>query len=130
MYSYHLDESSRQQWFSDGWKPRDIPFTGQPGPTALLADLGPDSKPVEYFEKFLTDELLEMLVVETNRYAEQCIAKVCVFSFVIFFEMYYTVHKTDFFYHTVKKHFFFYPSRSARTSYHLTHGPGPGNQQR
>ena len=86
MYFCHLDEAS-SQWFSDGWKPKDIPFTGQPGPTALVDDLGPDSKPVDFFEKFLTNELLERLVVETNRYAAQCIAKVCVFSFVIFFEM-------------------------------------------
>ena len=62
-----------------------IPFTGTPGPTALAGELGADSEPVNFFELFVTDELLEMLVLETNRYAQQCIDKVtflCIFHVV------------------------------------------------
>ena len=63
-------------WVKDGWKPRDIPFSGEPGATAAAGHLGAESEPVDYFGLFLTDELLQMLVVETNRYAKQCIDKV------------------------------------------------------
>ena len=63
-------------WVKDGWKPRDIPFTGEPGATALADHLGADDLPVDYFKLFLTDDLLQMLVVETNKYAKQCIDKV------------------------------------------------------
>ena len=67
-------------WFDVGsWEPTNIPFTGQQGPTSETDGLGPDSDPVAFFQQFLTDELIQHIVDETNRYAEQCISQVCVF---------------------------------------------------
>ena len=76
LYIVILDETPAGGWFRDGWKPLDIPFSGEPGATALAGHLGAESEPVDYFGLFLTDELLQMLVVETNNYAAQCIDKV------------------------------------------------------
>ena len=59
------------EWCSEDWQPKYLPFTGEPGPHSGLA-----SEPVDFFELFLTDELLRHIVVQTNLYATQCIAQV------------------------------------------------------
>ena len=43
------------------------PFTGSPGPKEEISN-----DPAEVFKLFFTDELLEQIVVETNRYAALC----------------------------------------------------------
>ena len=55
------------------WSPKTLPFTAVPGPSAAAASLESD-KPVDFVELFLCDELLLVIVDQTNRYAEQCIA--------------------------------------------------------
>ena len=81
VYFWNLDgDETEEGWFAAGsWKPKDIPFTGVPGPTPATDHLGPESDPVAFFQLFLSDELLQGVVDETNRYAEQCISQVCVF---------------------------------------------------
>ena len=54
------------------WSPITLPFTAVPGPSAA-ASLQSD-KPVDFLELFLCDELLTLIVDQTNQYAEQCIA--------------------------------------------------------
>lgn len=74
------EDETEEGWFAAGsWEPKEIPFTGVPGPTTATDHLGPDSDPVAFFQLFLSDELLQGIVDETNRYAEQCISQVCVF---------------------------------------------------
>ena len=48
-------------------------FTGSPGPTPLFYQENADS-PYDVFKLIFTDELFEVLVSETNRYARQEIA--------------------------------------------------------
>ena len=45
-------------------------FTGNPGPTSL-ADVTDMENCLEYFQLIITDEVLEIVVDETNRYANQ-----------------------------------------------------------
>ena len=51
--------------------PRPIPFTGAAGP---VRPPPPDAKPIEYANLFITDDFVNLLVLETNRYADQWIA--------------------------------------------------------
>ena len=44
-----------------------VPFTGDVGPTVQLRQ-----KPIDLFSLFFTDELISLLVVETNKYAALC----------------------------------------------------------
>lgn len=57
----------------DDWSPKNMPFTGVPGPRNAAASLHSDN-PVDFLELFLCDELLLLIVEQTNMYAEQCIA--------------------------------------------------------
>jgi len=52
--------------------PSRFPFTGNPGLQVPLAD---KSDPLAYLCLFLDDELIDHIVVETNRYAEQTLAR-------------------------------------------------------
>ncbi len=50
------------------------PFSGpQPGP---LRPIGSNARAIELFHIFFSDEALELVVAETNRYAAQCRAHV------------------------------------------------------
>ena len=50
----------------------DLPtFTGVPG---LLKELPDSPTPLDYFYLFFTEQIIEIMVRETNRYAEQVIA--------------------------------------------------------
>lgn len=43
-------------------------FIGNPGPAVILDE---DSGPIDYFKLFLTDEIIQLMVIETNRNAQQ-----------------------------------------------------------
>ena len=64
-------------WSEAGWEPEAIPFTGNPG---YHGELTEDDDAVAYFEELLSDDLIEFLVLETNRYAAQTISEVCIIS--------------------------------------------------
>ncbi|KAM3857245.1 piggyBac transposable element-derived protein 4-like [Diretmus argenteus] len=55
------------------WSPRAMSFTAVPGPLKAAASLESD-EPVHFFELLLSDEVLQLIVVQSNLYAEQCIA--------------------------------------------------------
>ena len=63
--------------FDDGWTdgrdfvPNDYVFTGLAG---MKCDLGVASDEVDYFRLFLDDEVVEVMVDETNRYHRQCVS--------------------------------------------------------
>ena len=46
----------------------DLSFTGEEG---LCVRMKENATPLDYIELYLTDEIMELLVAETNRYAEQ-----------------------------------------------------------
>ena len=75
------DNSPEEEgWFGcASWVPTEIPFTGDCGPTAETEGMGADTDPAAFFQLFLSDDLIQYIVDETNKYAEQCIRKVCVF---------------------------------------------------
>src|SRR6218665_599821 len=62
----------------DVWEPVDanynpnVGFTAKPG--ILCDSLTVDSLPVEFFKCFVTDEVVDLLVSETNRFADQFLA--------------------------------------------------------
>ena len=61
-------------WRSErSWTPKDIPFCGDPGPRNKAAALQSDNI-VDFVELFLSDELLQHIVDQSNLYADQCIA--------------------------------------------------------
>ena len=47
-----------------------IPFTGVEG---LRGEMPLDAEPIEYFSKYFTDEVADIICTETNRYTEQYI---------------------------------------------------------
>ena len=51
-----------------GYAVDDIPFIGHPGFNAIN---DPHDSPIELFKLFLTDDIISVLVMETNRYADQ-----------------------------------------------------------
>jgi hypothetical protein len=53
-------------------KPKAYTFTKNAGPQFNLL---PDAEPMDYFILFFSDELLNNIVIETNRYARHKIAK-------------------------------------------------------
>jgi len=52
--------------------PPRFPFSGQPGIQVPLAD---DHDPVTYLRLFLDDDIMDIIVTETNRYAEQTLMR-------------------------------------------------------
>ena len=72
-------KSGRQEqpvWFDpdkEPWEPESFDFTALPGPRGRAADEELDT-PADYLELFLTDELLQMIVDQTNLYADQYIS--------------------------------------------------------
>ncbi|KAM3837991.1 piggyBac transposable element-derived protein 4-like [Diretmus argenteus] len=55
------------------WSPKVLPFTAVPGPRNAAGSLQSD-KPADFLELFICDELLLLIVAQTNKYAEQCFA--------------------------------------------------------
>ena len=54
---------------SDGdYRPINIPFAGVEG---LREEMTLDAEPIEYFSKYFTDKVTDIICKETNRYAEQ-----------------------------------------------------------
>ena len=79
MPEFMYISDGESEWVDVGWDPPHIPFTGSPG--AHYEPLDESSQPVQFFELFLTDELLQDIVVQTNLYARQCKAKVSMYFF-------------------------------------------------
>ena len=67
-----LNIDATNGWKNSEWVPKNIPFTGNPGPSGAAAHLA-DDNPIKFFELFMNDEILEYLVEQTNLYAEQSI---------------------------------------------------------
>ncbi|GFS69306.1 piggyBac transposable element-derived protein 4 [Trichonephila clavipes] len=66
---------SGMQWWKIDMKiipPPPVPFRGNPGITVNIAY---NASILNYFELFFEDQILRMIVQETNRYAEQYIHK-------------------------------------------------------
>ena len=72
VYFYNFSDPG---WSGVNWVPQEIPFTANPGPCNAAADLE-STDPVDFVSLFLTDELLERVVEQTNLYADQCIQAV------------------------------------------------------
>lgn len=51
-----------------GTKQNNFNFTGNSGPLVILDE---DIGPMDYFKLFFTDEIIELMVIETNRNAQQ-----------------------------------------------------------
>ena len=68
-------EGRNAMFREDGWDPTVLAFTNSPGPKKEACTLKSESEPIEFLNLFLTDELLDVLVTETNRYAVQCITQ-------------------------------------------------------
>ena len=63
-------EGRNANFREDGWDPTVLAFTQTTvGPKKEASALGSNADPVDFFNLFLTDDLLEVLVKETNRYA-------------------------------------------------------------
>ena len=56
------------------WCPLEFPFTAQPGPINEAAALQSDN-PADFLGLFMTEELLQILVEQTNLYAEKSITR-------------------------------------------------------
>ena len=57
---------------SSTWDPQPIPFTGTPGPSSEAAELQ-SAEPADFVSLFMTDELLEKILYNTNRHAQRTI---------------------------------------------------------
>ena len=56
----------------DSFTPVDIPFVGNEG---LRVRMGDDVSPIDFFELYVTADMIELFVRETNRYAGQYMAQ-------------------------------------------------------
>jgi len=59
-------------WDPTTQKPQLRAFAGQEGPTSAV-HVGDSKSPYDYFKMIFTDDLVQLLVTETNRYAAQSI---------------------------------------------------------
>ena len=64
--------SSNHQWLDSEADPIEIPFEAIPG---LKVDMPADARPVDYLLLFWSDEILEIIVNETNNYAASILNK-------------------------------------------------------
>ncbi|KAL7404530.1 hypothetical protein ABVT39_016045 [Epinephelus coioides] len=60
------------EWCDTNWQPKNIPFNANPGPASKAAALESEN-PVDFVELFLSDELIQNIVIQTNLYAQQYI---------------------------------------------------------
>jgi len=65
------------QWVSveADFSPRKMTFKGTPGLTVPPGSLSPESCPLEFVQHFITKEIIDLMVNETNKYAEQELSK-------------------------------------------------------
>ena len=63
-----VDNDVDWNWQKATFTRKDIPFTGASGPSAAAQNC---ITPADFFSLFFTDSVIDNLVVETNRYAEQ-----------------------------------------------------------
>ena len=59
---------SESQWNTGYFQPKGEEFSGTPGIQVTVNG----TTPLDYFKLFFTDNILDLLVTETNRYAAQC----------------------------------------------------------
>uniref|UniRef100_A0A667ZA88 PiggyBac transposable element-derived protein domain-containing protein n=1 Tax=Myripristis murdjan TaxID=586833 RepID=A0A667ZA88_9TELE len=64
--------SDDREWHEINWQPKNINFTANPGPVKDAAALDSD-KPADYVQLFISDELIQDIVDQTNLYANQYI---------------------------------------------------------
>ncbi|XP_077405358.1 uncharacterized protein LOC144037630 isoform X1 [Vanacampus margaritifer] len=57
-----------------GWQPNSFPFTVEPGPRGAAAELN-STRPVDFLQLFITDELLQHIADQTNLFARQSMQK-------------------------------------------------------
>ncbi|XP_077436187.1 uncharacterized protein LOC144060469 [Vanacampus margaritifer] len=57
-------------WHEAGWQPNSFTFTAEPGPRGAAAELN-STRPVDFLQLFITDELLQHIADQTNLYARQ-----------------------------------------------------------
>ena len=72
--SDHMEDSS-DSWLDVSASQRQYPFTGKEELVIKPTPTGPENAvtPYDVFRLFVTDELIDLIVTETNRFAEQCI---------------------------------------------------------
>jgi len=65
------------QWINVelNYSPPKMTFKGIPGLSLPPGSLSPESSPVEFFQIFVTEEIVDLMVNETNKYAEQELSK-------------------------------------------------------
>uniref|UniRef100_A0A673MY08 PiggyBac transposable element-derived protein 4-like n=1 Tax=Sinocyclocheilus rhinocerous TaxID=307959 RepID=A0A673MY08_9TELE len=64
------DPEPVHEWHEMNWQPKNLPFTENPGPVGDAAAL--DSiEPKDFIELFISDELIQNIVDQTNLYADQ-----------------------------------------------------------
>ncbi|XP_077415622.1 uncharacterized protein LOC144044839 [Vanacampus margaritifer] len=61
-------------WHEAGWQPNSFTFTAEPGPRGAAAELN-STRPVDFLQLFITDELLQHIADQTNLYARQSMQK-------------------------------------------------------
>ncbi|XP_068719571.1 piggyBac transposable element-derived protein 4-like [Montipora capricornis] len=67
-----LTDSDEEETWNEGEHPVDVaPFTAATGPTSGVAE---DGTAIDFFYLMFPEELIEQIVLETNRYARECIA--------------------------------------------------------
>ena len=72
-----VDDNGQSEWISieeSFSPPRDVHFSGGSGVNPAIA-LNKDSLPVEFFNLFVTDDILKLMVMETNRHANDLLSK-------------------------------------------------------
>ena len=70
-YKFDLSEGNWKRVFENSDVKRErFPFRKKPG-----LNIDPNLSPVDYFNYFLDDELIEIITSNTNLYAKQCIKK-------------------------------------------------------
>ena len=65
------------QWINVelNYSPPKMTFKGIPGLPLPPGSLSPESSPIEFFQVFVTKEIVDLMVNETNKYAEQELSK-------------------------------------------------------
>ena len=72
-----VDDNGQSEWISieESYSPpHDVHFSGRSGVNPAIA-LNKDSLPVEFFNLFVTDDILKLMVMESNRHANDLLSK-------------------------------------------------------
>ena len=65
---YNSDQDDDRSWSVTGWARDRFPFTGN---LQLKANIHDVANPLEFFELFFDDKIIDLIVIETNRFATQ-----------------------------------------------------------